>query len=106
MEDYYTMEHARLSRIHDRTKKKRIKKKMMKRLFQLAYNSIIEPNLRTRAVNDLKRPIEVEMANLSMPSEELIEVDEGPIHIIENENSIVIGTDAPLREYRYLKSFD
>lgn len=34
---YYEKEHARLMRIHDKTKKKRIKKKIVKRLFKLAY---------------------------------------------------------------------
>lgn len=37
LEDYYTIEHRRLKKIHDRTKKKRIKKKLIKRLFKLAY---------------------------------------------------------------------
>ena len=54
----------------------------------------------------LRKHIEVEMANLSIPSDDLIEVDEGDIQIIENENTLVIGTEAPLKEYRYLKSLE
>jgi len=59
-----------------------------------------------RRLMGLRKHIEVEMANLSIPSDDLIEVDEGDIQIIENENTLVIGTDAPLKEYRYLKSLD
>lgn len=40
MHDSYDLEHAKFKKIHDRTKKKRIKKKMLQKLFKLAYDSI------------------------------------------------------------------